>query len=388
MLRWFWRVILVACVVSSSVLVVPAAAQPLPAISGCQQGVQPGGALWQICLPEQDWNGDLVIFAPGYTVVTAPLDLPDLTLPDGTSMPEVVLQRGFAFATTSYRANGLVVLDGMADIQELVALFPMIVGQAPTRTYLVGVSQGGLITTLLIEQVPELFSGGLAMCAPIGDFKRQIEYWGDFRVLFDYFFPGVLPGSPIAIPFSVIDSWESVYIPQIEQALAAHPQAAQELMITARAMVAPSMPAMYTTTTLNLLWYNVFATNDANARLGGNPYGNRDRWYLGSRDDWLLNRQIARFDADPQALAALAAYETSGNLTVPLVTLHTLGDDVVRFDQAFRYQRKVVAMGQRMYLNTLPIVRYGHCAFTQTEVLAAFGLLLLRVTGNSTSLKQ
>ncbi len=381
--RLFWRFVLIVWLVSSSMLVVPAAAQVLPTINGCQQGVQPGGALWQVCLPEQDWNGDLVIFTPGYTAVGAPLGLPGLALPDGTSISDVLLQRGFAFATTSYRANGLVVLEGMADIQELVTLFPTIVGQAPARTYLVGVSQGGLITTLLLEQSPELFSGGLALCAPIGNFKRQIDYWGDFRVLFDYFFPGVLPDSPIAIPFSVMDSWEGMYVPQIEQVLAAHPQAAQELMITARAMVDPSMPAMHITTTLNVLWYNVFATNDANARLGGNPYGNRDRWYLGSRNDRLLNRQVARFDADPQALAALAAYETTGNLTVPLVTLHTLGDDVVRFDQALRYQHKVIASGQRRYLDTLPIVRYGHCNFTQTELQAAFGLLLLRVTGHA-----
>ncbi len=386
--RLFWRFVLIVWFVSSSVLVVPAAAQVLPTISGCQQGIQPGGALWQVCLPEQDWNGDLVIFAPGYTVVSAPLDLPGLTLPDGTSIPEVLLQRGFAFATTSYRSNGLVVLEGMADIQELVTLFPTIVGQAPARTYLVGVSQGGLITTLLLEQSPELFSGGLALCAPIGNFKRQIDYWGDFRVLFDYFFPGVLPDSPIVIPSSVMDSWERMYVPQIEQVLATHPQAAQELMITARAIVDPSMPTMHITTTLNVLWYNVFATNDANARLGGNPYGNRNRWYLGSRDDRLLNRQVARFDADPQALAALAAYETSGNLTMPLVTLHTLGDDVVRFDQALRYQHKVVASGQRRYLDTLPIVRYGHCNFTQTELQAAFGLLLLRVTDHADSLER
>lgn len=388
MFHWLWRFILSVCLISSGALVAPATAQALPAINTCQQGIQPSGALWQICVPEQDWNGDLVIFAPGYTPISAPLDLPSLTLPDGTSLPEILFQRGFAFATTSYRANGLVVLEGMADIQELVALFPIIVGQAPARTYLVGVSQGGLITTLLIEQSPELFNGGMALCAPIGDFKRQIEYWGDFRVLFDYFFPDVLPESPIAIPPAVIDSWESMYVPQIEQVLTAHPQAARELMITARVIVDPSMPAMHTATTLNVLWYNVFATNDANARLGGNPYGNRDRRYIGSRDDRLLNRQVARFDADPQALAALGAYETSGNLTVPLVTLHTLGDDVVRFDQALRYQRKVVAAGQRMYLDTLPIVRYGHCNFTQTELLAAFGLLLLRVTGNPDSLER
>ena len=40
-----------------------------------------------------------------------------------------------------------------------------------------------------------LFSSALAACAPIGSFRQQVNYLGDFRVLFDYYFPGVLPGS-------------------------------------------------------------------------------------------------------------------------------------------------------------------------------------------------
>ena len=61
--------------------------------------------------------------------------------------------------------------------------------------YLVGVSQGGLVCTLAVEQNPGIFSGGLSLCGPIGDFRRQINYWGDFRVAFDYFFPNVIPFS-------------------------------------------------------------------------------------------------------------------------------------------------------------------------------------------------
>jgi hypothetical protein len=32
-----------------------------------------------------------------------------------------------------------------------------------------------------------LYLGGLAICGPIGDFGQQINYWGDFRALYDYF---------------------------------------------------------------------------------------------------------------------------------------------------------------------------------------------------------
>ena len=73
--------------------------------------------------------------------------------------------------------------------------------------HLAGVSEGGLVATLLAERSPELFSTALAACAPIGSFVQQINYLGDFRVLFDYFFPGVIPGSPIEIPAEVIANW-------------------------------------------------------------------------------------------------------------------------------------------------------------------------------------
>jgi len=262
-----------------------------------------------------------------------------------------------------------------------VAAFPAAAGRPPVHTYMTGVSEGGLITTLLVEQSPELFSGGLATCGPIGSFKKQIDYVGDMRVLFDYFFPGVIPPSPINVPPEVIENWESVYEPAVTDALAANPAAAQELMKTAKAATDPADPGTVTTTALNVLWYNVYGTNDSIARLGGNPYGNRGRWYTGSSNDMLLNQSVQRFVADRAALNALRAYETSGRVTIPLVTLHTTKDEVVPYWHELLYFAKVKAAGSSDVI-LIPTSRYGHCNFTTAEVLAAFGLLVLKVTGS------
>ena len=105
---------------------------------------------------------------------------------------------GYAFATTTYRKNGLAILQGVNDIRELVAAFPLADRGVPSKIHLTGVSEGGLVATLLTERSPELFSSTLAACAPIGSFRQQINYLGDFRALFDYYFPRVLPGSPVA----------------------------------------------------------------------------------------------------------------------------------------------------------------------------------------------
>jgi pimeloyl-ACP methyl ester carboxylesterase len=80
---------------------------------------------------------------------------------------------------------------------------------APTMVYLIGASEGGIITALALEQYPDVFDGGLALCGPYGDFRKQIDYFGDFRVVFDYYFPDILPGSPITIPTTLMDDWDS-----------------------------------------------------------------------------------------------------------------------------------------------------------------------------------
>src|SRR4030095_9392839 len=98
----------------------------------------------------------------------------------------LALSQGYAFATTSYRQNGLAILEGVDDIRELVAAFP-----SPVRTHVAGVSEGRLRGTLLPERWPELFASAVAAGGPIGSFRAQIDSFGDFRVLFDDFFPGV-----------------------------------------------------------------------------------------------------------------------------------------------------------------------------------------------------
>jgi pimeloyl-ACP methyl ester carboxylesterase len=282
----------------------------------------------------------------------------------------VVQGLGYAFATTSYRQNGLAILEGVDDVRELVATFMSY--SVPTRIHVAGVSEGGLVAALLAERSPELFASALAVCSPIGSFQSQLNYVGDFRVLFDYFFPGLIPGSPINIPPYVVANWESQYVPAIAAAVTANPGRALELMRVAWAAYDPANPATILNTILNVLWYNVFATNDAVQKLGGNPFENRWKWYFGSRNDFWLNFTVRRFSASAAAREALGAYETTGNLSIPLVTLHTTGDEVIPFWHELLFLGKVGLFSDRFIPQ--PVFRYGHCNFTLSEVI---GPLLL-----------
>ncbi|HEU4323421.1 MAG TPA: alpha/beta hydrolase [Roseiflexaceae bacterium] len=333
----------------------------------------PSGALATYCVPSDGWNGDLVIWAHGYVPPGAPLGFPNIEL------AALAQSQGFAFATTSYRRNGLAILEGVQDIRELSDAFTSATGKSrPARVYLIGASEGGAVVTLLLERYPEEFAGGLATCGPIGDFRRQINYVADFRVLFDYFFPGVLPGSPVEIPAELIANWDSTYAPAVRAALAANPSAARQLISTAKAAIDPNDPASLEKTTLDVLWYNVFATNDVRAQLGGNPYDNRSRRYWGSASDAQLNANVQRFSADPAALTALQNYQSAGSTSKPLVTMHTTADAIVPFWHAVLYDWRYRATGQGSHTPIL-INRYGHCTFTNEETLAAFGVLVHKV---------
>jgi hypothetical protein len=365
------RVLTLALGVLSMVPV--AVSAQVAAIPGpCDVGLLPGGARSLVCVPSAGWNGELVVFAHGYVAATRPLNFYNLTLADGTSLPALAQGLGYAFAATSYRKNGLAILEGVEDIRQLTSAFAASHG-APLKTHLTGVSEGGLVAVLASERSPELFTDALSACGPIGNFGAEIDYFGDLRVLFDYFFPGVVPGSPIDIPPVVMANWDTVYVPAITAALAARPDRALALMRTAKAAYDPANPATIVNTTINALWYNVFATNDAAAALGGNPYGNRTRLYFGSSNDALLNRSVQRFSASAAARTALRAYQTTGNLSIPLVTLHTVADEVVPAWHELLYLFKVDPVARGRFI-PLPVFRYGHCNFTAAEVAGALGV--------------
>ena len=352
---------------------------PAAAGSTCQpDGTQASGAQYRICMPDAGhWNGDLVLYAHGYVAFNAPPGIPEdqLKLPDGTSVPGIINGLGFAFATTGYSKNGLAVREGIDDLIDLVGIFGTAIGP-PQHVYLVGPSEGGIVTALLVERHPEVFTGGLAACGPIGDFRGQINYIGDFRVIFDYFFPGFIPGTPDAIPDEVIQNWDTVYVPSIKAAIAAYPSRTAQLLKVTHAPVGTD-PSTVEKTVVDVLWYNVFGTNDAKAELGGQPFDNTQRLYLGSDNDLLLNLFARRLAAEAPALTEIHAYQTTGALARPLVTLHTTGDPIIPYGHEPLYGLKTLLAGSAALHANFPVMRYGHCQFTAPEVVFGFFVLLL-----------
>jgi pimeloyl-ACP methyl ester carboxylesterase len=356
----------------------------------CQVGSLPGNdpdypqaQITLTCLP-QPWNGYLVVYAHGYVAPQKELALPveelgQARLPDGQSIIDILLSLGFAFATTSYHKNGYAPEQAVPDINALVDYFNTQVAPHPADKVLItGASEGGLVTTMLLERFAGRYSGGLAMCGPVGGAPYQLDYVGDFRVVFDYFFPDVFPFGAADVPENAYLDWESVYAPAIEKAILGSASKRLQLFIITKAPWVPGEPETAVVTAHTLLRYSVVGTNDLKQLAGGvMPYNNIGRKYRGSFNDPRLNKKVERVAGDTSYLYDY--YQTTGRLEIPLVTLHTLIDGAVPFRHELIYLDRVKNVGRSHYLTVLPVVRDGHCNFKPEEVLGAFALLFLQV---------
>jgi hypothetical protein len=342
---------------------------------GPAQGAS-GGAEYAVCMPQPSscYNGTMILFAHGYL---APGTLStwesQLFLPDGTSLPTLLNGLGFGFAASSFSKDGLAILEGIQDTKALINVVSA--AGIPVQKYFVtGASEGGLVATKSVEESPTSYAGGLSVCGPIGSFQKQINYFDDVRVLFDYFFPGILPGSAINTA-ALIPGWPA-YEAAVVKAVNSNPLATLQLISTAQIEIGLD-PGNAANAITSALWYNVIATPNAITTLGGNPYDNTKTVYRGSFNDARLNAMVERDTASPAALTAMAQYETTGRLSDPLVTLHTLADPVVPFWQEPLYASKVQAQGHLSKLAEIPALAYGHCNVTAAQAEAALALLLV-----------
>ncbi len=195
------------------------------------------------------------------------------------------------------------------------------------------------------------------------------------------FSPGVLTsagGTAIDIPPALIQNWFTQYEPAVIKAVNSNPLAALQLINTAQIAIGLN-PSNAANAIAEVLWYNVFATNNAKTVLGGNPFDNMETVYKGSFNDAKLNRLAERYPATGTALSTIATYyETTGRLEEPLVTLHTLADPIVPFWQEPLYAGKVLSQRKISELVAIPAIAYGHCNVNASQAQSALSALLLK----------
>ena len=349
------------------------------------QGTIADGAAYSLSVPAE-WNGNLVIYAHGIVDPAAPVLPPTGQDGFGTLRTEW-LDRGYAVASSSFSENGYALKSAIQRTHQLSGIFASKFGP-PARTYLAGHSLGGLAILALAEQHPSQYDGALPMCTPIGGGSAEIKYLGDARVLFDYFFPGVLPGGAFSVPENTSFAPGSPVFNATLQALATG--GTKTLMFGLIAGLPFRTPTELVTSAMSVVGFSIRFTNDVLDRTHGHvPFDNLDTVYSGPLpfDYAALNNPVtgvARFSATPDAANYFDRYYTpTGELRVPTLTLHTLLDPIAPFAHEARYAATVNNAGASAWLTQRSIASYGHCNINAAETMSAFEALVAWSNGGA-----
>lgn len=338
------------------------------------------GSSYALLVPPH-WNGELVLYVKGYVQPFLEPTL-DMEIP---GVRDWLLTEGFAVAWSSYSETGYAVRDGWQRTHQLRGLFASEFGQ-PVRTYLVGLSLGGLVAEFLAERFPSQYDGTLAMCAPLGGGRMNADYVAHFRVAFDYFYPGVLPGTLYSMPegYLLIPPDPATGFPgspafhAVVNAVAGNPFPAMEMANLEQIDLAYADPGELVTSFLNVLGYQINGANAlAERHMGKGFFDNAATWYSGSSDDDALNAGIQRFSADPAAERYLERWwNPTGAIARPFVSIHTSRDPIVPIRSSDVFAARVATAGASHLLLQRTIEGFGHCGFGAPDIPMAFQTLV------------
>jgi len=311
------------------------------------------------------WNGDLVLCTHGYIPAAAPVGIASVEAlgEHWAELRDLLLARGFAVAYSSYSENGFNVKEGALATNQLRELFAARV-RAPGRTFLIGQSLGALDAMMLVERDPESYSGVLSVAGVLAGSRAAIDYYGHIRVLFDLFYPGVLPGSLLELPDDV-DLYNDIVVPAAT-AMTLHPEGAFAISQLDQTPVPFRDGAELGTSIVAALVFHAIALDDLQARTHGHSlFGNDETVYtsgtLPPETVAFINASVRRYSIAPDAAAYLDHnYETSGRLLVPAITLHMRWDPIAPLFHEVVYAEKVAANGRPDLLEQRTIDKYGH----------------------------
>jgi pimeloyl-ACP methyl ester carboxylesterase len=376
-------------------------------------GSLPDGATYKIECPSGTWNGTLLLYSHGYVTPGSPNPAADVGDPlTGAAL----LGQGFALAGSSYATTGWAIQQAIPDQFATLNKFSRKFG-TPSRTIAWGHSLGGIITAGLIQRYPRRFAGALPMC---GVLSGGVATWNTAL------------DAAFAFKHLVAPAVRLVHITNPQANLAAAEQAVATAQKTrkgrARLALAAALgdtPGWYTPLSPQpaptnfkaqehnqYLWesqvdfpFGFALRAELEARAGGNPSWNTGVDYftdlrksadlaevralynaagLSLRSDVRKLNRTSRIAADPAARRYLRHYVTfNGNITVPVLTLHTIGDGLVVPENEQAYRSVVDRAGKGALLRQRFVHRAGHCAFTPAETITAVGVLMQRLNTGS-----
>lgn len=331
---------------------------------------QLGQAVYEIEVPDQ-WNGELVMYAHGF------VGLEPFLIVTPPPLRAHLIQGGFAWAASSFSANGYNPQVGVDDTLALLDYFKRAVGE-PKRTYIYGTSMGGHVVVSSLEQDPSVYSGALSECGVV-DGVGEMDYLASYVAVAQYLTR--VPLLPITSGSAFQAAVKEKVIPALTGPTGGHLSDAGTQFESVMKYLTGGPRPFQEQGFLDRLSGNFSVTFDefAHKTPASRAGTNVGMTYhidpgLGVTDDQ-LNAGVYRLAADPavrSAEANPAFAPLTGRIEVPLLTLHTIGDAFVPFSLEQAYRRTVDAAGNGNLLVQRAIRRPDHCQFSSAELEKAW----------------
>ncbi|MET0384417.1 MAG: alpha/beta hydrolase [Polyangiales bacterium] len=346
------------------------------------------GAGYQIEVPEK-WNGILVMYAHGYAGTGEALRI---TTP---GIRRHLVENGYAWAASSYTKNYYDVRAGVEDTNKLALAFKQIAAdngrelEEPTKRYLIGHSMGGHVTAAAIEKEASTtaankvrYAGAVPMCGVVGD-TELFNYFAAYQYAAQSLAgiePTRTPAEFMAIRMQLRDALFTTYPTETTPAGDKVKTIVESLTGGARPNFAIGFASMQWQ---DAVWNAFGGDGTINGILSKPVIDTRKIVYQLDRDpaqsdeERTFNEDVFRAEPAPDANAVLSdgvrfIPVVNGEIDIPVVSLHTLGDLYVPFKMEQVYRERVDAKGNGDYLVQRAIRGTGHCDFTLAEQIAAF----------------
>jgi hypothetical protein len=332
-----------------------------------------------------NWNGSLVVWAHGFRGS----DL-ELTV-ENHPLRALLIPLGFAWAASSYSRNDYDVSSGVQTTHALLQHLNGLIGH-PDRVYLTGASMGGHVTAVSIEQYPQAYDAALSICGSLADYEL-FDYYLDFNAAAQQLGTGSSQFPVDPIPYI------TTTVPQIKANLSAVP-GGWPTVLNANGLRLKQLVELRSggeRPNFDEAWFfwNTFpsfasgpgnflfdlGTGDGTLpRAPGVGVDNSDIVYQFdmtpalSPEEQAFNDAVVRVTADPQARVGglRQVPQVSGDIGIPVLTLHNLGDLFVPFHNETEYANRVNAHGKSDLLVQRAIRGVIHCNFTPAELSSAF----------------
>ena len=358
------------------------------------------GAGYQIEVPAV-WNGKLVMWAHGYAGTG-----PNLSANSIPIMRRYLLDNGYAWASSSYTKNYYDVRVGVEDTNALALNFNTIAAAkgrtlaTPSKIFISGISMGGHITAAAIEAEAAQYAvnkvkyaGAVPMCGVVGD-TELFNYFAGYQVSAQQ-----LSGFPIT-KFPTTDF--ATLSPIIKSALwTTFPSGATPGVTNAQGDKLKNIVAYLSggprpffnegfanSSNQN----NIFASLGGDGTIGGiltqNVLDTTQLVYKVDSSSTAMTAIDTSFNASAFKITPTANAnrlrtdglrwipQVNGDISIPVVTIHTLGDLFVPFKMEQVYAARTKAKGTDKFLVQRAIRDVGHCAFTAAEGTAAFDAMI------------